>query len=66
MSDPMSENKKNSEMMLAELSENLHVPLDVMRAICRLESKRLWRESWEKRVDAADDALDRMKEGGKP
>jgi hypothetical protein len=48
--------------VLTSRSKALNIPEDVLAAICRLESKRIWRESWEARIDRADEALDREKE----
>lgn len=38
------------------------VPHEVQAAILRLERKRIWRESLEQRIDAAEQRLDAEKE----
>ena len=49
-----------------EIAESLGIPEDVLRAIARLERKRISREYWtpERLADKADELLDRAKEEG--
>ena len=50
-----------------EIAESLGIPEDVLRAIARLERKRIWREenTPERLADRADWLLDRAKEEGR-
>ncbi len=54
--------KTRAQYNLEQMAKALNIPEDVLVAICRLESKRLWREELESRIDAADAALDAEKE----
>ena len=54
--------QKSDPLLIPELTQ-IDIPEDVLKAICRLEAKRLWRESLEARIDRADYELDRAKEG---
>jgi len=53
---------KSDPLVIPELQQ-IDIPEDVLRAICRLEAKRIWRESLEARIDRADYELDKAKEG---
>ena len=54
--------QKSDPLVIPELAQ-VDIPEDVLRAICRLEAKRIWRESLEARIDRSDYELDKAKEG---
>lgn len=54
--------KTRAQYNAEQVAKALNIPVDVLAAIARLETKRLRREGLESRIDAADQALDAQKE----